>query len=61
MREEASGRKCERKMRKDRFLSRWRRQGGKLINVTPFWAILMANVRDPEPGGGAAGSAHEHG
>lgn len=36
-------------MRKDRFLGRRGREG-ELINVTPFWAILMANVKDPEPG-----------
>lgn len=45
-------------MRKDRFLSRRGREEG-LINVTPFWAILMANVKDPEPGGGAARNVHE--
>lgn len=45
-------------MREDRFLSRRRREG--LINVTPFWAILMAKVKDPEPGGGAAGNVDKH-
>lgn len=49
---EEGGGKRERKMRKDRFLGR---RGG-LINVIPFWVILMANVKDPEPGGGEVGT-----
>lgn len=28
------------------------REKRDLINVTPFWVILMANVRHPEPTGG---------
>lgn len=32
------------------------RQAGGLINVTPFWVILMANVKEPEPGGGEVGT-----
>lgn len=30
--------------------------GGGLINAIPFWVILMANVKDPEPGGGEVGT-----
>lgn len=42
-------------MREDRSNGRWELLTGKkgdLINVTPFWVILMANVRHPEPTGG---------
>lgn len=34
------------------------KERGDLINVTPFWVILMANVRHPEPTGGQVSEKH---